>query len=173
MATMPVFLFTIHAYRSWGPDNPRGFVRRGEGILPPDAGLAKAYDQQATDQPASFGAAERQQMGWIIADACTRRDWRLHALAVEPTHAHLLVSWADEAKASAVCGKLKNLISRELNLGLKTKRKWLSRGASRKQVYDRMHFDHLVGKYLPGHRGLFWCEGRQPPWGDRSASADG
>ena len=170
---MPVFLFTIHAYRSWSPDNPRGFVRRGEGILLPDAGLAKAYDQQATDRPAVFGEREQLFIGSIVADACDRRGWRLHAIAVEPTHAHLLVSWADELRAALVCGKLKNLISRELNLGLDPKRKWLSRGASKKQVHDRKHFDQLVSSYLPKHRGLFWCEGMRPPWGDPSASADG
>ena len=29
---MPVFMFTLHAYRSWMPDHRRGFVIRSKGI---------------------------------------------------------------------------------------------------------------------------------------------
>ena len=36
---MPVYLFTFHAYGSWLPDNPRGYVRRKEGIQPQDVPL--------------------------------------------------------------------------------------------------------------------------------------
>ncbi|TWU00165.1 hypothetical protein Pla108_11100 [Botrimarina colliarenosi] len=159
---MPVFLITIHAYRSWNADHPRGYVRHGKGILPPNAEQAKAYDERAADLPALFGDAEQAAIASISADACLRRIWRLHAIAVEPTHAHLLVSWRDDTRSSVVGGKIKNLISRELNLGLATKRKWLSRGASRKRVKDQRHFDHLLETYLPKHRGLFWKEGLPP-----------
>lgn len=159
---MPVFLLTIHAYRSWSADHPCGYVRRGIGILPPDADQAKAYAERATEVPALFGVLEQAAVASIVADACERRGWRLHALAVEPTHVHVLLSWTDETRSSVVVGKLKNLICRELNLGLATKRKWLSRGASRKRAKDRRHFDHLVEEYLPKHRGLFWKEGMAP-----------
>lgn len=171
---MPVFLFTIHAYRSWCPDDERGFVRRGEGILPPDVGLASAYNKNATSPRASFTPDDQTVALLVAHEACNRRDWRLHGLAMEPTHAHLLVSWVSDERANAVCGKLKNLISRELNLGRPKKQKWLSRGASRRQVRDRSHFDHLVSVYLPKHRGLVWVEGMELPKGaDPSASADG
>jgi REP element-mobilizing transposase RayT len=159
---MPVFLITIHAYRSWNADHPRGYVRHGKGILPPNAEQAKAYDKRAADLPALFGDADQAAIASIAADACIRRDWRLHAIALEPSHVHILMSWKDDTRSDSVCGKLKNLISRELNLGLATKRKWLSRGASRKRVNDRGHFDHLVLNYLPKHGGLFWKEGMPP-----------
>jgi hypothetical protein len=42
-----VYHFTYHAYRSWMPDNPKGYVRRGEGILPPDAEMARLYAKAA------------------------------------------------------------------------------------------------------------------------------
>ena len=37
---MPCYLFTFHAYGTWMPDREEGFVRREQGILPPDEELA-------------------------------------------------------------------------------------------------------------------------------------
>lgn len=159
---MPVFLLTIHAYRSWNADRPQGYVRRGRGILPPDEETAKAYDHNALDEPAVFGADDQSRIASIVAHACGRRGWRLHAVAAETTHVHLLVSWRDDTRSARVCGKLKNLMSRELNLASARKRRWLSRGASRKPVRDRAHFDQLIRVYLPRHGGLVWVEGMPP-----------
>lgn len=161
---MAVYLFTIHAYRSWNADNPRGYVRRGEGILPADAGMAKAYDQAASELPVIFGLDEQQVLLWIAHDCCCRRNWRLHTITFESTHLHAVVSWIDQTEQTKVFQKIKNLMSRELNLRTEAKRKhWLSGGGSRQRVKDRAHFEHLVNIYLPKHRGLFWKEGDQPP----------
>lgn len=159
---MPVFLITIHAYRSWNADRPQGYVRRGEGILPPDKERAKAYDHNAVDDPAEFGPTEQRVIGWIVADAAACRGWRIHAAAIEAPHAHVLISWRDETRSASVGAKLKNLTSRELNRHSAVKRRWLSRGASRKQVKDRAYFEQLVSPYLPKHRGLVWVEGMPP-----------
>jgi hypothetical protein len=40
---MPCYLFTYHAYLSWMPDRPQGYVRRKKGIFPPDEEKAEAY----------------------------------------------------------------------------------------------------------------------------------
>ena len=166
---MPVYLFTLHAYRTWVPDRPQGYVRRGKGILPPDEGLAIAYSRAAREPQAGLGEREQGIVLAIAHDACFRRNWRLHAIACEATHTHLLVTWSDTARPGWVGGKLKNLISRELNWGLPEKRKWLSRSASRRRVRERSHFEHLVQNYLPGHGGLFWKEGMAPPGPPASA----
>ena len=48
---MPCYLFTFHAYGTWMPDREEGFVRRDEGILPPDEDLARRYrDRQKGDE---------------------------------------------------------------------------------------------------------------------------
>lgn len=72
---MPVYLFTIHAYQSWMPDNPRGFVERGKGIQPPNKNVAKAYRAAATESPFLFGEFEQRVLAWIVWDCCQRRDW--------------------------------------------------------------------------------------------------
>lgn len=161
---MPVYLITVHAYRSWNPDNPHGFVRRGEGILPPDMGLAKAYANAATEKPILFGPAEQVTLLRLAQNVCARRDWRLHAVACEPSHVHILLSWQDDTTVTEVLRKLKNLMSRELNLVAEHRRKhWFSRSGSRKRVEERSHFDQLMQTYLPKHRGLVWREGEEFP----------
>lgn len=90
---MPCYLFTFHAYRSWNADNPRGFVQERGKIEPPNLKLARFYDAQAVQPPVRFGPLHQRVMIWINHDACARCNWRLHALATETTHVHILVSW--------------------------------------------------------------------------------
>ncbi len=161
---MPAYLFTFHAYRSWNADRPRGFVQKGRGIQPPNTALANYYDQQAKQVPVQFEKHQQQVMLWIAWDACCRRGWRLHAASFDPSHLHILVSWQADETWQNVRKKLKNLIAWALsrNLGHEGRR-WMVRGASRKRVQDRKHFDYLVSSYLPRHRGLFWREGDAAP----------
>jgi hypothetical protein len=51
---MPVYHFTIHSYRSWRADHPRGYTKRGERYQPPDPEQAKRYDERAKQDPAKF-----------------------------------------------------------------------------------------------------------------------
>ncbi len=37
-------------------------------------------------------------------------------------------------------------------------RKWFSRGANRKHVPNRDHFEHLMRTYLPNYRGIKWSD---------------
>jgi hypothetical protein len=49
-----VYHFTYHAYRSWRPDHPRGYTKKGEGYQPPDPEIAEEYDERATQDPVEF-----------------------------------------------------------------------------------------------------------------------
>jgi REP element-mobilizing transposase RayT len=182
---MPCYHFTLHAYRSWNADNPRGFVQTGRGIQTPNVALARYYNSAAKQQPVEFGPLHQQTILWIAWDACRNRGWRLHAVAFEPSHVHLVVSWTSSDLWKRVRGKLKNLISWALSQGFGSEgRRWLVRKGSRKRVKNRKHFVYLINKYLPRHKGLFWKEGDAEPvapeWtliiqkrGKPSASADG
>ncbi len=161
---MPAYLFTFHSYRSWNADHPRGFVQVGRGIQPPNAALAQSYDRQAKQKPVLFGRRQQLVIVWIAWDACNKRGWRLHAVAFEPTHTHILVSWQSTDTWQVVRGKIKNLISWALSKACGCDgRRWLVRGASRKRVRDRDHFDYLVRTYLSRHCGVFWKEGDAQP----------
>jgi len=162
---MAVYMFTYHAYRTWGPDNPRGFVRSAdEGILPPDKELAHLYDQRASQSPVLFGRLHQEVLIWTAYDVCQRRRWRLHYAATEPTHLHVLLSWQGFQDWKQASDRVKNVSS--LMLGRATGqsgRRWFVRNSSRKRVRNQRHFDYLVNTYLPRHSGLKWREGHPPP----------
>ncbi|MCZ6851853.1 MAG: hypothetical protein O7F17_09450 [Planctomycetota bacterium] len=157
---MPVYLLTLHAYRSWRPDHPRGYVRQGEGILPPDAEMAAQYDRNATHRQVTFDKELQQILVEGTCDICDRRDWRLHYVATEPTHIHALVSWLDDTLDWKFAhDTLKRLLGMMLAQHTRTKgRKWFVRKGSRKRVRDCGHFEYLMNEYLPKHRGRRWSE---------------
>jgi REP element-mobilizing transposase RayT len=158
-----VYVFTLHSYRSWSADNPRGFVKHDQGIQLPDADRAEFYESQALQEPVLFDESHKEVIFWIVADACARRSWRLHGIAAEPTHVHILVSWHGFQDWQKIRAKFKNLMSLELGRYFNDSgRHWFSREGSRKRVQDRKHFDHLINAYLPKHRWA-WCEGEPLP----------
>jgi REP element-mobilizing transposase RayT len=161
---MPVYLFSFHAYRSWNADDRRGYVEYKRGIQPPNAKRAQQYDRNATQAPVLFDKRELTLFLSMSYDACTRRQWRLHAFASEPTHVHLLVSWREFEPWQAVRKKLKNLMSLQLGRDANARgRRWFSGDGSRKQVRDGKHFAYLMDVYLPRHLGLVWREGDPTP----------
>lgn len=161
---MAAYHFTLHAYRTWNADRPQGYVVRGRGIQPQNFETARAYDARATQPRVLFTPRHQRVIVWAVWDACRRRHWKLHQVATDDTHVHALVSWRMFLPWQQVRAKLKNLISWALTKEFKAPGKsWLVREGSRKRVTNRRHFDYLMEKYLPDHRGLKWRDGDPPP----------
>ena len=162
---MPVYHFTVHAYRSWRPDHPRGYVQRDKGYLPPDPNMADRYDERAGQEPNRFDEQIVQEVLVIgCIDVCRRRGWRLHGVATDPTHLHWVVSWREFVEWGKVLQVTKNVLALLLNrVTGQAGRRWFVRDGSRRRVADRDHLDYLLGRYLPDHRGLFWREGTPVP----------
>jgi hypothetical protein len=142
---MSVYLITLHAYRTWGPDKARGYVRDGAGILPADEDMGRMYDASAEDEPVEFSEAVQRVLIVGGVDICRRREWRLHAVGTDPTHGHFLISRPGFMDWEVVRDKLKNVLS--LFLGRLTSqpgKPWFAAKGSRKRVADRKHFDFLV-----------------------------
>lgn len=155
--------FTFHAYRSWRADDPRGYVRKGKGIQPPDEQMAEWYDRDASCDAVRFDRTAQQAIVDEIGSLCQRKDWRLRYACATPTHVHVLVSWDGYVPWNDVRVAMKRRMGRALSLALDGKGPWLSRGQdSRRQVMDAKHLEHLVEAYLPKreHRGVHWCEGQ-------------
>jgi hypothetical protein len=113
---VPVYLFTYHAYLSWLPDRPRGFVQEGKGIQPTNQPLAHAYRNAAKHEPFEFDAATQHRLIRKARAVCKSDGYRLHGASTEPTHLHLVISWVDEALAyGKVRGRIKNLLSLDLS----------------------------------------------------------
>lgn len=170
---MPVALITIHAYRSWTEDNPRGYVQRGTpGVQQPSVRLAKHRASIARQPPVVFDRGQAMMLIDTARELCGRFEWRLHAMSTTPTHLHLLISWKRD---DVVVRQLSTLLKRKLGSHLTQQKnaaagdaepalgnRWFSRGVHETYIRDRQHFDHLCSVYLPRHvlqNGVFWCEG--------------
>jgi REP element-mobilizing transposase RayT len=154
---MPVYLFTFHAYGTWMPDRMRGYVRRGKGILPRDDDMAGIYRAQAKELPASFDETIQRALIDEAIIAGEKQSVRIHYVAAEVTHVHILVSWRSDKPWEKVRAGLRQSCTRRLNREF-GRREWLVEGASRKRVKNRSHFDYLVKTYLPNHTGWKWRE---------------
>ena len=156
---MAVYHFTVHAYRNWRPDHPRGYTRRGRGYQRCDPEQADAYDDRAKQPPATFAPDVQVMLVRAAHEFCRRRRMRLHAVGNEEGHVHYVLSWRGYADWHEVMRRLKNVLATVLNAHFGTPgKRWFVRGGSRKRVADRAHLDHLKTRYLPDHPGLFWCE---------------
>jgi hypothetical protein len=89
---MPCYLFTFHAYRTWMPDRQQGFVRRKQGILPPDEELAKEYAGKANEDIVVFDSHIQILLVEEARIACEKQRYRGHCIATDPSHVHALVS---------------------------------------------------------------------------------
>ena len=158
-ANVPCFLFTFHAYGTWLPDREEGFVLRHEGVLPPDAKLASDYRERMGQDVVFFDDAKQRALIDAAIESCEHQVCRLHYVATESTHVHVLVRWDHDRSWMTVRSGLKRSLTRALNAQFQ-KPTWLVKGASRRHVKDEEHFERLVHEYLPQHRGWKWSEER-------------
>lgn len=157
---MPVYLLTFHAHGTWMPDKPKGYVRRGKGIQPTDPAMAMHYRARQQHPIISFDRSIQQALIAITQQACECQLLRLHGIATDTSHIHILISWSDRSKPIArIRQNLKQSLTRQLNERIR-RAQWFSRGGSQKRVSDREHYDYLMNTYLPSHRGLGWFEGQ-------------
>lgn len=156
---MACFLFTFHGYGTWLPDHPRGYVRRHEGMLPPDKAMAERYRDKMAQGAVRFDPAIQRLLIEETLIAGEHQQFRSHFIATETTHVHTLVSWRDDRRWQIVRSKMRESLTRRLNQEGK-RQQWFSKSASRKPVHDEEHFEYLIREYLMRHSGLKWSEER-------------
>lgn len=162
---MAVYHFTIHAYRSWRPDHPRGYTRKGEGYQPPDEEMAAQYDEAASQDAVIFNDPLQKEIVILAHGICEQERWRLEAAGFDETHTHLVISWTTFISWEGVDQRLKNLLALKLNRrrGVTGKRWFVRRHSAPRRVRTRKHFDYLLTEYLPDHPGIFWKRGMTLP----------
>jgi hypothetical protein len=156
---MPCYLFTYHAYGTWMPDRKQGYVKRKRGILPCDPREAAAYRAVMNESVAELDSQVQITAIDSIVDSQVKQSFATHFVATDTTHVHALVSWRDDRTWLHLRSIIKGSNSSRLKCDCGD-RTWLSEGASRKRVKDRSHFDYLITKYLPSHRGWKWAPER-------------
>lgn len=155
---MAVYHFTLHAYRSWNADNPRGYVKRGKkGLQKPDRRIARARDRLATFPPVVFNAGDAQFLVEQSHDVVRRRKWILYGVTAIESHLHLVVGWREKVVADEAQTRLKRGFGFVLAERHGTKGKpYFSRGGLPERVRDRKHLRYLLYEYFPKHNGAMW-----------------
>src|SRR3982751_754116 len=92
---MPVYHFPLHAYRSWRPDHPRGYTRKGKGYQPPSEEMADQYDRNAKQDPVQFTDEIQKEILLLAHSICDEEGWKLEAAGFELGHTHPVVSWRE------------------------------------------------------------------------------
>ncbi|QQE13530.1 hypothetical protein JD969_08760 [Planctomycetota bacterium] len=152
---MAVYLFTFHAYGSWMPDRDEGYVRSGGKFRDTDHLAYQNYLQLAKENDSWFGC----DIQLLLLEVCRKSSdlmrLNLYGFSCDVSHVHVLVGWEDEREWEVLRNRIKYSMTSRLN-NKYGKRKWFSKGASRKRVKDQEHFDYLCGAYLPKHDGVVW-----------------
>ena len=154
---MPCYLFTYHAYGTWMPDHPRGYMRRGEGVLPTDHAAAVLYRENAAREPVPLTADHQLACIAAVEEGVRHIDCQLGFVATDPTHIHVLISWESERSWQQNRTSLKRSVTIKMK-SVFGNRPWLSEGSSRRRVCRQEHFHYLMTRYLPSHRGWKWSE---------------
>jgi hypothetical protein len=156
---VPVFHFTLHAYRSWNADNPRGYLQHDQrGVQDTNERLARARDRLARFPAVRFEVDEARYLVEQAADVVRRRGWDLYCVTVIESHMHIVVGWRQEMGAKEVQTGLKRgfgylLAERRGTEG----RPYFSHGGVPEQVRHMKHLRYLIETYLPDHHGPIWC----------------
>ena len=154
---MSCYHFTFRGHGTWMPDEDDGYVTRDEGHLPQDVVMATRYRDSMVEDEVEFTEDHEKTMIDEVHVAAAKQSFRVHYVATEPTHIHILVSWKDERPFEKLRASIRQSISRRLGKDYE-RRTWLSEGGSRRKVSSQEHFDYLVTTYLPKHGGWKWSE---------------
>ncbi len=155
---MPYYLFTWHTYGSWLPDRPQGYVHWSRGREQTNIALAQRYRQQQKETTVSLTEELQREVIAELVETAPLISFRLHFVATDATHVHVLTSWQDGRGWERLRRSIRRSLSVRLNR--QRRRKWFSRGGNTRRVESRKHFEHLIEHYLPSHHGWKWCERR-------------
>ncbi|MDB5322896.1 MAG: hypothetical protein JWN40_4527 [Phycisphaerales bacterium] len=167
---MPVYFLTVHAYRSWREDHPKGYIQRDEGLKEPAPRLAAWRANHAHFPEARFDPTMQELLHKVIQECAIEKQIKLHACSTTPTHVHPLISFQSPActcgasaahchkncpaktRADDVTTRMKRKMGQQLaKLKQTSGRPYFSRGWDTRPVKNKKHFDYLVTEYLPKH----------------------
>jgi hypothetical protein len=140
-------------------DRTRGCVKRNQGILASDVAMSSLYRLAMTDDVVNFGSEIQLAVIDAVLESHEKQRFQCYYIATEDTHAHILIGWRDERLWRTLRAILKSSLSRALNKSFR-RREWFAEGTSRKRLKNRTHFDYLISKYLPKHKGWKWSPER-------------
>jgi len=157
---MPVYHFVMHSYGTWQPDHKAGWYQHGvRRKLAPSKGIARHRREVQRWPTVHFSVDEQSQILILVRDIGEKRNWRCHAVAINPTHMHMIVSWRSAHTAAVVRHTYKRLLGlRMARLRKQPGRQWFSEGGRPSRIKDHDHLSRLLDFYLPKQGGTLWRE---------------
>jgi len=151
---MPVHLFTFHGYRTWMPDHPDGYSRKGEGTFAPDDEMNANYDARSKFPEITFDEARQRIVVDACSEVCRNLGIALYYAVCVNTHCHVLVGWRGDRVWTILHDRMKRVVAMKLAKAEGVSgRRWLVLRRSGEAVIEPKHFAHLMTEYLPGHFG--------------------
>jgi REP element-mobilizing transposase RayT len=86
---------TWTTYGTWLRGDPRGWYRPGSGIQAPNPELYVAMQSDLAEPALVLDLDQRRLVEQTVADHCSIRGWRLHAVTCRSNHVHVVVSAPD------------------------------------------------------------------------------
>jgi REP element-mobilizing transposase RayT len=128
------WFLTFSTYGTHLPGDERGSTNRQLGrVQPQSAFRAFAAGQMTETSFCLVDAADRQAVLNTIIELCERREWRLIALHIRPTHVHGLVQ-AERVSPSRVMGDWKANASQTLRRRWPARQHFWTRGGNIRSV---------------------------------------
>lgn len=151
---MPVYLFNIHGYKTWMPNHPRGYTRKGEGVFAPDEKMNQHYEDKSHFDEIRFNDARQRLLVDTAIEVCTNVGVRLYYAVCVSTHLHVLVGWSDDRKWEPIYDRIKKVAALKLarSEGV-SGRRWFAHRRNGTPICTPDHFAYHMMEYLPGHRG--------------------
>jgi len=149
------YLLTWTTYGSWLPGDARGWVSRTQpGVQAPDASREHHARIFLSASDVVLDEEQRRIVETTIRRHCEIRNWALHAVSVQSTHIHVVVS-ADIAPEKAM-EQFKAWCSRRLSeaepVGSTSavQPKWWTRHGSTKWIKDEVYLHNAIRYVLEG-----------------------
>ncbi|HVX84029.1 MAG TPA: hypothetical protein VH253_04360 [Phycisphaerae bacterium] len=163
---MAVAHTVLHAYGSWHPDHPSGWHQHGENMpLRPDFHLGKRRRASQRWTTVHFPVEVHGELVDLAADICRRRGWQFHAIALTPSHMHLVYSWRTGLAALDTQAVFKRILGWKLaKLSGVSGRRWFSDGGRPKLVRSAEHLAFLLEEYLPDQADTFFAVPHRLTW---------
>lgn len=132
------FHLTWTTYGTWLPGDPRGWVKRGQGLQPPSLLRQRDTELRMSEDACRLDALQRRLVEAIVAEHCRIRDWRLYGVNCRSNHIHVVVT--ADAEPETVLEQRKSWTTRWLkeleslrfpDLAVAREHWWTERGSRR------------------------------------------
>ena len=150
--------FGTYGMRLHGDERPTVHHARnkhGEPFEPPDPQRVRYIRESMTQAPVALSEQQRQFIEETVPRLCERGGWKLHEVAAQKDHVHVLLSANAEAKK--VRRWLKTWLAQALNEQGK-QAKWWAKGGSCKHVFDEDYFLAAKRYVAKQKTGAAFCE---------------